>query len=395
LKICFIVLEAAPLNGKDMFIGGTVNNVISLSKGLVKRGHNIHILTSDVSGRQRKIIRTPWSIIHPFPVFGKYGTTGYVGEVAAKLLFQTVRVNSKEKFDIINIHTGYSALVLLASIISKVTHVPVIFTLYSSARGTGVFGKLYSIIEKITKRSGIAITIVVSEAIKKDLQKRGISTENIVCIPPTFDPDRFNPTLSKKKARQKLALDDSYTYILYVGSWAPAKGVEPLIQGIKEVLRTFPQVKLILALAGIEKNDEGKRKITNLITKEGLEKSVVYFGLVPDVGQLMTASDIVVVPYLTTLGIADRPLAVIEAMACGRPVVASRVGAIEELIEDHVNGLLVNPKQPLEIDRSLRFLLMNKKEADAMGALAAQYIYHVESVDSIIRLTETVYQDFK
>jgi len=399
MKICFLGLEMVPLNGKDLFIGGTVNNAIRLSKGLTKRGHKVHIVTSDINRIFKEDIRTPWGIIHPVPVHGPYGSITYAVEVITKLWYKIFMLNSQEKFDIINIHTGYSALSIFAFLISISTQIPVVLTLYSIAEGTGSLGGLYKRISAPMERSfflsRVEKIVAISERVKKFLRDKRFASENIICIPPAVDLDQFNPYISKRRAREELGMNNNSSFILYIGSWNPSKGVKTLLNGVKNVLTDFSDVYLIIAWGGVEQDDLEKIKVQDMIRQLGFEARVTEFGAMHEVAKLMAASDIVVVPFLNTNGIADRPLTIIEAMACGRPVIASNVGGIDEIIKNGVNGIVVNPGQPSEIEQGLRFLLENKKESEIIGANATRYISQSHGIDQVVTTLEKLYEELQ
>jgi glycosyltransferase involved in cell wall biosynthesis len=385
-----------PVKGKNIFIGGTVNNVIRLSKGLTKHGHVVHILTTNITSNFSSNLRMHWGTIHRVRVHGPYASPGYAVEVAIKLLYKTFKIHCREKFDVINIHTGYSMLGILGYLISQLVRIPIVVTLYSAAEGAGSFGKLYKRISGPIERfflSKIVKIIAISEGVEKAIRHKGLVGENIICIPPAVDLEQFNPYVSKQKAREKLGIDKESSLILYIGSWNPGKGVNTLLEGFKKVSTEFSDVKLVLAWGGVEQDYREKTKIRNMISQLGLESKVIELGAIREVGELMAASDIIVVPYLNTNGIADRPLTIIEAMACGRPVIATNVGGIREIIKNNVNGVLVNPGQPLEIEKALCFLLKDKKKSEMIGINAACNVSQSYSIDRVVTMLEKVYEE--
>lgn len=397
MRICLLGLEMTPLNGKDIFIGGTVNNVIRLSKGLTTHKHEVHIVTSDINRNFREDIQTPWAVIHPISVHGPYGSVVYAMEVATKLWYKTLRIHSQKRFDIINVHTGYTAMSAPACMISMSVHVPVALTLYSTAEGFGSFGDLYKRILTPIERGfflpKMGKIIAISKNVRKSLENKNFQSERITYIPPAVDLEQFNPHTSKRKAKEELGMDEESSLILYIGSWNPDKGVNTLVDAMKNILTDFCDTKFVLALAGVEQDNLEKERIRNTIRHLDLESRVIELGPVRDVGKLMAASDIIVVPYLNTNGIADQPLTVIEAMACGRPVVATNVGGVGEIIKNGVNGILVSPGQSLEIEEALRFLLENRRESETIGANAACCISKSHSIYHVVPLLERVYEE--
>ena len=393
MNICFLGLEIIPTK-EGTFVGGIANNVVRLAKGLAKRGHQICIITSDVNSALNSVFTAPWGEIHSVPIKAPYASAQYGMELIARLSYNLLKERSKRVFDVFHIHSGYSVLGIFSSLI----HVPVIFTLYSPMpRGLLHYNGLYSWLSSralsrlyLSKAERI---ITVSENIEKSLRAIGIPDQNIACIPPAIDMEMFNPHLPKWKVREELGINDDAPVILYCGNWNPWKGVDVLIDSMANVIRRFPDAKLVLAFGeAIAWQFSRRIMVSEKIKMLGLEPNIIKLGIVKDVSKLMAASDIVVVPFLNTYGVADRPLTVLEAMACGKPVIATKVGGIPEVIQNGVNGILVTPRSSDEIEEAVCFLLKNKKKAAEIGLNAAQTALSY-SIDRVVPMLEKVYED--
>jgi O-antigen biosynthesis protein len=96
-------------------------------------------------------------------------------------------------------------------------------------------------------------------------------------------------------------------------------------------------------------------EISALAQKIPSQIKFVYAGLVDDVDEYLALYDVLVLPSR----IDGRPLVVMEALACGVPVIASNVGALSDLIEDGVNGYLLSPAAPVEFANCIRYLVAN------------------------------------
>lgn len=111
-------MQSAPKSIKNSFYGKMVSN-----------GHEVHIITSDLNCWFKQDIQKPWGTIHRVPIYSSYASVGYGLEAIIKLLFKTIRIHSHEKFDVINIHSGYSVLDIPAYILSLLTRVPIVVSL--------------------------------------------------------------------------------------------------------------------------------------------------------------------------------------------------------------------------------------------------------------------------
>jgi glycosyltransferase involved in cell wall biosynthesis len=401
MKICFIALEVIPVE-RNTFVGGTANNIIRLSKGLTNRGHEIHIVTSDVNHVLNGDLCLPYARIHPVSINAPYTTLPYGMELITKLLYKALKLHSKENFDIFDIHSGYSTLCFIALLISFLTHTPAIFTLYSAMEQKDIYpGELFRRLPMLIEARGnimlskVKRVVVLSQNVKRLLKKIGVPAEKIVRIPPTIDTTIFNPNISKQKARQKFGLGSDEITILYLGNWNPWKGVNVFIESIGQLIKEFPSIRPIIAWGEpiswhIEYRDSVFRRIKEL----KIEQNLIQLGVINNVAELIAACDIVVVPFLTTYGVADIPLTIIEAMACGRPVVATKVGGVPEVIENGINGLLVKPGKPDEIFEAIRFLLTDQNKMIEIGLRAAQTALNY-SIDNVVCRLEKVYEEVK
>ena len=149
------------------------------------------------------------------------------------------------------------------------------------------------------------------------------------------DEVRFNPNIASVELRARLGLEKN-PIILYVGRLAASKGLKFLIEALKEVVAIIPNSKLLLIGTG---SNEAEQSIISLIHKLDLETSVVLLGAVSaeDLPKAYSASDVVVLPSL----VEGFGLVLLEGMASGKPVVATKLGPTEEIISDGVEGRLV------------------------------------------------------
>jgi len=399
MKICFLGLEMAPVGNRYVFLGGTTNNVVRLSKALRKVGHEVHIVTSDSRCKTKRNLKLSSVTVHTVPIHFNYASVPYGVEAIIRLAQETAELDKIEHFDIIDIHSGFAALSLFSLFFSKVTKAAIVFTLYSASEifdsPIGLHG-LYMFLSAFAESqfllSNVNKIVVVSENVRKRLVARGIPEDNLVFVPPCVDFEIFNPQARKPDLRSQLGIPRSVPVILYVGSCNPYKGVKTLIQAVKTVFKKLPHARLILAIGGAEKQDRWKNDITKLVQKFEIESNVVNLSIIDDVAGLMASSDVVVVPYLTTCGITDQPMTILEAMACAKPVIATNVGGVNEIIQDGFNGILVKPGQVSELADALILILKDEALAKRIGMNAASYISHTHDVEQIARKLEIVYQ---
>ncbi|MBN1291034.1 MAG: glycosyltransferase family 4 protein [Candidatus Latescibacteria bacterium] len=235
---------------------------------------------------------------------------------------------------LIHVHTAFPDGVAAVNTFAK--RFPVIVTVHGS--DINYFAMKPGLSNAITGSLNRASHIIcVSKALEQKIKKLGVSTKTSV-IPNGIDTKIFSGG-SKENACRKLGLNMSRKRILYAGNFVPVKGVEYCIKALPKILKEYPDIELILL--GAKPGTKDKIRYLHVINKAGVGDSVYIHDRVPkeQLPQWFHASDIVVMPSLHE----GFGLVAAEALACGRPVVATRSGGPEDIIEDGL-GLLVPPR---------------------------------------------------
>jgi len=192
-------------------------------------------------------------------------------------------------------------------------------------------------------------------------------------VPNGVDLARHRPrsAAEAEDARKALGLDGD-PVLLYYGHATPWKGLRVLAAALPEVLRQAPRLQVLLSLTGYGHDGDVVRAA---LRRHGLESRL---RAVPpgDVRQLQAAADLAVLPAPAAVGTACHPNTLLECMAGGVPVVATRVGAVPELVQDGRTGLLAQPGEPRSLAARLLELaddpvLRRRIAADARTAAQA------------------------
>ena len=396
MKICFVGMEIIP-SKEGAFVGGSANNVVRLAKELSKRGHSIHVITSDINRIHHGVFSTSWGEIHPIPIHGKYGLARSGIEFFIKVVPAIIKEHHKKKFDVLHFHSAYSVLGFIRIFSNMFKKIPSLFTLYSPIRRPlrdrkGIYQQLSSpIFSKISLSGGNIIA--ASENTRKSLMEVGFREEEIKSLPPVIDTTIFNTSLSKHEKREELGIPEEASVILYCGNWAGWKGVDILIDSMVEVVKEYPDAKLITAWGEpYEWYDKRKIMLTKKIKNLHLDEVIIEVGILKDIEKLMASSNVFVAPFLNTDGVVDRPLTILEAMACGTPVVATKVGGIPEIVKHHENGLLINPGDKFELAKAIIYMLENKKESKRMGINGAKLVSEKFKTEIVVDKLERIYE---
>ena len=194
------------------------------------------------------------------------------------------------------------------------------------------------------------------------IDRYGAAPQRTVQVPCGVDTVHFQP-MARTTVRKELGLDDELL-VLYVGRILPLKGIDILIRAAAETEGRFR----LLVVGGDGKDEARKAELQSLAAGLGIADRVTFHDAVPH-GRLplyYNAADVCVVPsYYESFG-----LVALEAMACGVPVIASRVGGLVETVRDGQTGYLVPWRCPEPFAERLELLLGNEPLRRSLGRMA-------------------------
>ncbi len=410
MNICVICPEIGNHQG-NAFIGGGVNNAVRLAKGLTARGHRITIITtSHRHPGEQPASPKDGAEVHCLLVCGRYLSFVYGFLFAVMALLKVRALHHTKNFDIVHVHSGYAVMGLLTAMLKKITGIPAVHTLYCAPgricdtrkRQAAALLSL-SCLARIYLRS-IDRIIAISNNIYNSLLSIGLPVNNLALISPGIDINIYNPWI-KTGIRDQFMFAPEDPVVLYIGNLSEKKGLRILIESLFIVKQYYPGVKLLMVLNipvnmyhGLNccrKEDDwaNLKEIKERIMEYGLNEQVIPIGFIPNMNEIMSASDVLVLPFLDISGIADYPISAIEAMACGKPLIATRIGGIHEIVIHRENGLLVNPGDVCELTDAILYLLSNKQVAQKMGARAFELASKRFRLETILNQYESIYRE--
>lgn len=217
--------------------------------------------------------------------------------------------------------------------------------------------KVYAYLDSLIIRRADKV-VAVSEDIANEMTRRGISSEKIHIIDNGINLDRFANKRIYNDRRKSLGLNGTHKIFGTIASLTPEKGQVYLIEAARLVTDKYPECRFFIV------GDGGQRELLEEKTAAfGLTKKVNFTGSRKDVPELLHMFDAFVLPSLAE----GLPIALLEAMAAKVPVIATRVGAIPQLIEDHVSGLLIQPKDSQAIANAIREVLNDEQRSLEMA----------------------------
>ncbi len=227
--------------------------------------------------------------------------------------------------------------------------------------------------------------VAVSEDLKRFMMEvLKLPSDVVRVVRNGIDLARFTPnTVHGEAVRASLDAAADDVVIVSVGALEPVKGHRLLIEAMAELHRTQPTVKLWLVGEGYLRGE-----LEAQATQLGLQRVVSFLGWRTDVPAVLAAADFSVLASQSE----GMPLAAMESMACGRPVVATRVGGLGELIESGVSGVLIAPGNLEELVSALRGLVENAEQRSMLGAAANQRAVEQFSVQAMQASYEAIYR---
>jgi glycosyltransferase involved in cell wall biosynthesis len=213
---------------------------------------------------------------------------------------------------------------------------------------------------------------------------RGIGLKHPIAVVRNFIHDQPPPDRAAVlRAREELALSDTDFVVLFVGSVGWRKGVFDILKAAPLVALQDDSVRFVLA--GGEEDPGEMDQILDIVRSESLEKWVKVLGEIDRsrVPALLGLADLFLLPS----HIEGMPISIIEALRAGVPVISTPVGAIPEMIEDQISGVLVTPGQPVEIARAVLKLrgddsLRARVGAEGRGVFIEKFEYS-KGIDEI------------
>lgn len=187
--------------------------------------------------------------------------------------------------------------------------------------------------------------------------------------------------LSRQEARLKLGLPENGFVFGTIANFYPTKGLKYLIEAVKQLQETrdMKQVKFVIIGEG-----ELRPKLELLIANYHLQDRVILLGRIDDARSYLKAFEAYVQPSVKE----GFPWAILEAMGASLPIIATRVGAIPEVIQDGENGLMVAPSRPDQIADKLVELIANPDLRTTLGSNARETISRVFSLDKMVNQIE-------
>jgi glycosyltransferase involved in cell wall biosynthesis len=356
--------------------GGAERQAQQLAKKLIEKGIKVTIVTGWwFRGTPRKEIIDMVPVFRNFTCWGMFGFKGLrkFGAYIYMLSLFVYLIRHRWEYDILHVHlTNYHTFIsiIAARLLGKRILIKVGNTgewgikAMKEGRGQGVWG-----MERMFANLHDSDCLVaVNPAITEELVAEGFAASKIVEIPNGIEVDAF-----EGKADYKLGSEGT---LIFAGRLHPQKGVDVLLRALHKVCQAWPEMNWRLQVLG---KGELHSQLDALAHNLGIAEITYFCGQVNNVEEYLACSDIFVLPSRAE-GISN---ALLEAMACGLPCIATRIDGNRHVLTNAYNGLLVAPDDADELAQAIIRLGQDRMLRERLGQHARQTIIANYALDSV------------
>jgi glycosyltransferase involved in cell wall biosynthesis len=304
-----------------------------------------------------------------------------------RTLQEVVRLMKRERPTIVHTHTAKAGFV--GRIAARLSGVPIIvhtyhgnvFKGYFSPRKTQMFIKIERLLATFTNR-----IIVLGEQQKQEILQLGIGVEKQYrIIPLGLDLSPFlQAEQLRGELRKELGIAPEVPLVGIVARLVPIKAINLLLQAVPKVLQAVPEARFLIVGDG-----ELRGELEALAKQLNIQNSVIFTGFRSDLPRVNADLDCKVLCSLNE----GLPVAVIEALAAARPVVATDVGSVKDLVVPGESGVLV-PAQDVEaLAQGIIKVLSNPQQAAQWGLAGRARVYPQLDISRLVRDVEHLYLD--
>ena len=394
MKIDLVSEHASPLaaiGGVDA--GGQNVHVAALAAGLAQRGHDVtvHTRRDDESLPERMVTQDGYNVVHipagPARELPKDDLLQHMPRFARELR----RHWAAHPPDVVHAHFWMSGLASVAAAASLLSPVPVLQTFHAlgSVKRRHQGAADTSPPDRIDLERGLCrdVAHVVATCTDEvfELRRLGLRSDRVSIVPCGVDTAEFTP-------RGPVAPRTERPRLLVLGRLVERKGQDDAVRA----LRAVPDAELVV-VGGPSREaldaDPEVRRLRAIAAEVGVADRLVFAGAVPrsDVPAWVRSADVVLaVPWYEPFGITP-----LEAMACGRPVVATAVGGLVDTVADGVTGDLVPPRDPERLGEVLAALLADDERRAAYGAAGVKRVRARYRWSRVVADTEAVYRQVR
>ncbi|MBI2359835.1 MAG: GT4 family glycosyltransferase PelF [Deltaproteobacteria bacterium] len=357
------------------YIGGTERQFVNLGQALDGSKFELHFACLEREGEYLKEIEALGAPL----VEHRISSLLHGATLREQLRF--ARYLKQHRIQIMHSYSFYPNFFAVPA--ARLAGVPVII---ASIRDTGVYlTPMRRRAQRIVCRLAHRI-VANSEAVKSWLISEGYDAGKIAVIRNGIDISRFVNARRDGRVHRELGIPSEAPLIGMICRLKPLKGIDYFLEAAAIVLHRFPDARFLIV--GGDGDDRAyRRELEGYARDLALEGRVFFMEFRLDVPEVLAELALSVLPSLSE----GLPNSVLEAMAAGVPVVATRVGGNPEAVEDGVSGLLVPPQDSAALARAMCRILRDPELASRFGQVGRRRVAEQFSIERMTRATEGLY----
>jgi glycosyltransferase involved in cell wall biosynthesis len=305
------------------------------------------------------------------------------GDINPLLVWRLYQLLREGNYDLIHTHLIHADL--YGTLAAKLAGVPIII---STKHNDNAFRRhpFYALLDRLASKFADKI-IVISDHLKRFfVEIERLDPRKMTRIYYGLDTGWVegggSHTARPISVQEELGIPPDTPLAGIIARLNPQKGHTYLVTAFAKVVGSLPEARLLIVGDGNLRGDLERQTRELRITRQ-----VTFTGWRDDIPRIMAALNLLILPSLWE----GFGLVLLEAMMIGKPIVASRVSAIPEIVVDGVTGLLVPPRDPEALAKAIIALLQDKERADVMGRAGQERVKRYFSVDRMVQQTETLY----
>ena len=366
--------------------GGSAENTVLTVSGLQRKGYDVTLVSGQTLEPTLKLAELGWQR-------GKDWTEipELVRQISPvkdiKALFKIYALIKRGCFQIVHTHSSKAGI--LGRVAAKLASVPILVHTPHGHVFYGYYGPvlshLFLLLERIWAKFTDRIVTLTEKGKQEHIQLKVATPEKFTIVPSGVQLENFlNVQEPSSALRQELGISSRDRIVGSVGRFVPIKGYRYFLEAAKEVLGQQSDVLFLLVGDGpLEK------ELKAFAEALGIAPRVVFAGYREDVAEMIALMDIFVLPSLNE-GMGK---VLVEAMAEGKPVVATKVGGVPELVSDNLTGILCPPKDSCAMAEAILKLLRDRELARRMGEEGRRRVYPRFDAKVMVEKIEGLYRE--
>lgn len=353
-------------------IGGTERQVLELIRNLNRSQFSVTVscfhkegpLLGDVERMGIRVVEFPLKNFHHVS--------------AIRQMYRYAQFLKREKIQIVHAYNLYANVFGVLG--AKLTNVPVII---ASQRNLSYFkNKIQKVVEGIAFSLSDQIVVNSKAAMKTLCDKEGANASKLTVIYNGIDLEKFTLDVNADNLRTEFEITQQTPVVGTIGHLRPVKGHRMFLEAVSGILKSIPNTKFLIVGDG-----EMRTELEILAEQLGVSKQVIFTGYRHEVPEILSLCNVSVLSSTSE----SLPNVILESMAMAKPVVATAVGDIPEIVKHGESGFLIPPSDSSLLAKYVLKLLQDRQLAKEMGCQGRVIVSNKFSIKKMVHQTERLY----